>query len=239
MFPDPPIRDWKRIGIVATIIMLILLANNHYFPKVLAQSADLTEWTLPDSNSGPWSVSVDSNGKVWFTENVTSRIAMFDPINNVLSEWSIPTGGSDPRYLFLKRAGDSLRIYFTEYSGNKIGYLDQSSNTFVEWSLPTANSKPVGIYVDDSLNVWFTESGRNVVGRITDSNVLTEYTLPGRGQVIGQPISTDAVTPWGLVYNTTFTGGVTNNYVWFTELSNNRVGRFEGGTQSLVFFPIN
>ncbi len=74
---------------------------------------------------------------------------------SVIIEWTIPTGDSQPREIYL----DGNLTYFTEYSGNKIGCLDISSGLFKEWTIPTASSGPHGIYVSGGL-VYFRVSGQ-------------------------------------------------------------------------------
>jgi len=134
----------------------------------------LTEWIVPTGSSGPWGITVDSSGKIWFTENATSKLASFDPSNNNFTEWTIP-GGGNPRYVFTNGTG----VYFTEYTSNKIGFLNPGNNIFYEWQLP-AGSNPVGLYVEQNNTVWFTESGRDAISRLLPStNQLTEWVLPG------------------------------------------------------------
>ena len=83
-------------------------------------SFSLNEWNVPSPGSGPWGITTDQFGKIWFTENVTNKLATYDPTTNNFTEWSIPGGGS-PRYVFTKQAPASVsggrnvtRVYFTE-----------------------------------------------------------------------------------------------------------------------------
>ena len=180
----------------------------------------LTEWPVPSTGSGPWGITVDKSDKIWFTENVTSKIARFDPSSNQFTEWSLPNGGN-PRYILSNGTG----VYFTEYSSNKIGYLN-SNGTLYEWQL-SSGSNPTGIYSEQNNTVWFTESGRDVIGRlIPQTNQLTEWTLPGATSNPGKPV----LEPWGIYSQPTVTGefhNVTDRLVWFTETANNTVGMLQ------------
>ena len=207
-------------------------------------SFSLNEWNVPTPSSGPWGITTDQFGKIWFTENVTNKLGTYDPTNNTFTEWNIPGGGS-PRYVFTKQAPTDVsggrnvtRVYFTEYSSNKVGYFDSWNGTFHEWQLP-ASSNPVGIFVDNNYTMWFTESGRDVIGRLTPAtNQLTEWILPGATGTAGSPL----LKPWGIYVQSALTGiylNVTDRYVWFTELSNNAVGRLQITNNLLILWDLN
>jgi len=211
----------------------------------------LNEWNVPTPGAGPWGMTIDGLGKIWFTENVTNRIARFDPTNNNFTEWSIP-GGGNPRYVFTRQlifGGKNVtRVYFTEYSSNKIAYFNSWNGTFYEWQLP-AGSNPVGIYVesnstgptDGNYRIWFTESGRDVIGLLAPAtNQLTEWTLPGATSTPGTPL----LEPWGIYAQTILSGqyhNETDRYVYFTETANNAVGRLQVRTPQnlLLLWDLN
>jgi streptogramin lyase len=197
----------------------------------------LNEWNVPTPGAGPWGITIDDQGKIWFTENVTNRIARFDPTNNNFTEWNIPGGGS-PRYVFTRQfvfgGKNVIRVYFTEYSSNKIAYFNSWNGTFYEWQLP-AGSNPVGIYVesnstgptDGNFRIWFTESGRDVIGLLSPAtNTLTEWTLPGATSTPGTPL----LEPWGIYVQPILSGqyhNETDSYVYFAETANNAIGRLQ------------
>lgn len=234
----------KKVLVFATIMVLALSSVYDVFLIVSAQTttATLTEWSLPDGGSGPWGIAVDSFGKVWFSENETNRIAMFDPTTNALREWDIPSGGN-PKYTSVQSVGSSVRVYFTEYGADRVGFFDNITNTFYEWTLPNcgvsgplgSGCKPVGIAVDTATgDIWFTEANRGVIGQLNPtSNTLTEYVLPA----IPAP-GTD-LRPWGVAVQRITTVGATNLFVWFTELGNNAIGRLEANSRRLSLFQLS
>ena len=207
-------------------------------------SFSLNEWNVPTPGSGPWGITTDQFGKIWFTENVTGKLARYDPTANNFTEWSIPGGGS-PRYIFAKQAPTSVsggnnvtRVYFTEYSANKVGYFNSWNGTFYEWQLP-AGSNPAGIFVDANDTMWFTESGRDIIGRLTPAtNQLTQWILPGASASAGNP----RLKPWGIYVQSILSGvyhNVTDRYVWFTELANNTIGRLQATSNLLILWNLN
>jgi len=223
--------------------------SSTYVPRVSATPGNLTEWTLPDSNSGPWGIAVDQSNKVWFTENVTNRLGRLDSVNSQLKEWAIP-GGGNPKYIFLKPSGSGVSVYFAEYSTGKIGRFDNASNTFYEWTLHDTSSRPVGIYVDQDDHIWTTLSARDTIAEIIPlSNVENDYVLPTNGQFVGQTGSSSVspepcgdhqskLCPWGIYVQTVATIGTPNKFVWFTESNNNAIGRLEINSHLLTTFKL-
>ena len=200
------------------------------------QKFTLTEWNVPTNASGPYGIAVDANGKIWFTENFTNKIARFDPTNDNFTEWAIATPNSDPHNVFPKQVttanGTVTQIFFTEFATNKIARFDTSTNTLTEWPL-TAGSNPAGIYVDNNNDVWFAESGRDTIGRLTPSTGhLTEWTLPGASTTAGSP----ALKPWSVYVQVVTTPLYSNRFVWFTEMLGNKVGRLEVTSNRLTLW---
>jgi streptogramin lyase len=210
MFFRGPVRDSRRVIEALVIIALMLLSGTGSIRSVLAQKGSvssstarvtalspiaaltLAEWTVPSGSAVPWGIGLDSSGKIWFTENASGKLGRFDPTSNNFTEWSIPEGGS-PRYVFVSEI-NMTRVCFTEYSSNRIGFLSTSNNTFIRWQL-AAGSNPVDIFVDETNDIWFTESGRDVIGRLRPSTgQLTEWTLPGATSTPSSPL----LRPWGL-----------------------------------------
>jgi streptogramin lyase len=128
------------------------------------------------------------------------------------------------------------QVFFTEYASNKIARFDTSNNNFTEWQLP-AGSKPIGLYVDENADIWFTESGRDVIGRLTPStSSLTEWILPGATSTPGSP----NLKPWGIYVQVVIPQlGGSNRFVWFTESSNNKIGRLEANSNRLTLWDLN
>jgi len=240
----------RNLALVVAFIGLMLLSTVSPFPAAAAtspsnerieavspiQKFSLTEWSVPTAASGPYGVGEDTNGKVWFTENNTNKIARFDPSNNNFTEWAITTANSGPHNVFVKLVttsnGTVTQVFFTEFAANKIARFDTSTNTLKEWSL-TAGSNPAGIYVDDNNDIWFAESGRDAIGRLrTSTGNLTEWILPGASGTPGSP----ALKPWSVYVQVVHTPSYSNRFVWFTEMLGNSVGRLEVTSNRLTLW---
>jgi virginiamycin B lyase len=96
--------------------------------------------TLPgDANTLPYWMEKDAvDGSLWFNEHQGNKIARFDPMNNILYEYWIPTqnklwGDCPPTSktcgianVLQFSAGNGGQIWFTELSENKIGSIASS-----------------------------------------------------------------------------------------------------------------
>lgn len=139
-----------------------------------------TSWvtvvSLPAGYGQPLFVKVDGAGRVWFTMPVTNSIGVYDPANQTVQQWSVPTASAGPWGLAIDSTG---KIWFTEHYVNQIGSFDPVSQTFHEIATPTAGSDPYGIIVDASNNVWFTENPDSVaqIGEYTNKGVVNEYRI--------------------------------------------------------------
>jgi streptogramin lyase len=136
----------------------------------------VTVVTLPAGYGQPIFVTVDKNGKIWFTMPVTNAIGTYDPVASTVTQWAVPTSGAGPWGIAIDSGG---KIWFTEHYVNHIGSFDPNSQTFHEIPTPASNSNPYGITVDSSNNIWFTENTDSValIGEYTTQGVLNEFKI--------------------------------------------------------------
>jgi streptogramin lyase len=110
----------------------------------------ITEYTLPantlppgppgTSNSGPQTITVGSDGNLWFTETNNDKIGKITPAG-VITEYPIPAGS----YPFAIVAGLDGNLWFTELHRNKVGRITPSG-TLTEFAIDP-DSLAVGITV--------------------------------------------------------------------------------------------
>ncbi len=128
---------------------------------------------LPNPNSGPTTVAVAADGRVWFTESGGNRIGRIDP-GNGLAEFVLPNPDSGPR--IIARGADG-NMWFSEHTGNRIGRITPAG-LITEFDIPTPASQPRAIALGADGNLWFGEFAGGKVGRITPQGVITEFVLP-------------------------------------------------------------
>ena len=161
----------------------------------------VTDYALPNSQSGPAGLAVAPDGSVWFSEAAGNRIGHIDA-NGALREFAVPSPRAMPTGITIGPDGD---IWFAEEAGSAIGRLTPEGS-FIEFPLPPL-SWPAAITAGPDAALWFTENGTNQIGRISTGGVLSAYSTP-----------TSASRPLAIV------AGPDGN-LWFTEAAVNQIGK--------------
>jgi len=108
------------------------------------------------------------DGKIWFNEHYGNAIAFFDPKNNTLVEYHIPTEDS-----FWGNASNPLRfvfdnngsIWFTEWTENKIGVVHKDKINSLPISISTSKDT---LIVDkstgkgDAVDIYIYKNSSNI-----------------------------------------------------------------------------
>src|SRR5580692_1317308 len=172
---------------------------------------------LPHERSGPTTVTVAADGRVWFTEASGNRIGSMNPDGSGLAEFPLPHPDSAPR--ILARGADG-NLWFSEHTGNRMARITQNG-VITEWDIPTPNSQPRAIALGSDGNIWFGMFAAGKVGRITPKGVITEFAPPrpnsGPGDI--------TMGPDGALWFVELSGGMDGVHT-----DGNRVGRisYEG-----------
>ena len=64
------------------------------------------------------------------------------------------------------------------YTVLNAGQVSQRGAEVTEFTVPTAGSGPHRIASGSDGNLWFTENGRNAIGRLTPAGVFSEFPIP-------------------------------------------------------------
>jgi len=181
----------------------------------MTPSLSLTEFPLPTTNSTPTYITAGPDGNVWFTEyNAIGRIT---PTGGV-TEFPYPPA-VQPQYGVSALTAGFGHIWFTTvYSIWSV----TPTGSFTEFPLPKSDNL-FGITAGPDGNLWFTEWGSNVIGRMTPAGSISAFAVP-----------TANSGPYGIAV------GPDGN-IWFTEPLANQIGKFVLSsvepTSSRVFLP--
>jgi virginiamycin B lyase len=167
----------------------------------MSAQVEIIDHVIPTANSFPDTLTLGSDGALWFTEYTPGKIGR--TINGSgITEFVVPTAGANPYGI---TAGPDGALWFTEYSGNKIGRIT-TQGVFTEYDLALASSFPAQITTGSDGALWFTEFNTQQIGRITTQGVITEFTLPPNSYPIGIALGADGA-------------------LWFVESQSNKIGR--------------
>jgi virginiamycin B lyase len=169
----------------------------------LASSGAVHALSLPHPNSGPTTVAIAPDGRVWFTQSGGNRIGRFNADGSGLVEFALPHADSAPRIIALGADGN---MWFSEHNGNRIGRITPAG-VISEFEIPTPASQPRAIALGADGNIWFGEFAGGRIGRITPAGVITEFVIP-----------TPDSGPRALA------AGADGN-IWFSEFRAGKIGR--------------
>ena len=223
------------LGLSALLLLMDALGGGVCSPLVSAQTNlpnYVQEYRVPTANSAPLAITVDSVGKVWFTESNASKIAMFDPVNQTFVEYTVPWVGD----MWGIVTGPRGYVWFTDYAGQgsvnpggtivtggtgRIVRFDIATKKFESIMIPTNGSFPMRLALDMQGRIWFTEFLGNKIGVFDPaSNRLQEY-----------PIPTNMSGPTDLTFDE-------QGVLWFSESYARQLGRFSVQNQSFAEYPL-
>jgi streptogramin lyase len=166
----------------------------------IAAQAPLTVFTSLDTLALLNGIATGADGALWFTEAFTPNAIGRLTLPGVYTEFTIPTGGSEPVGI---TAGPDGNLWFTEELGENIGQIT-TSGTITEFP---ASGTPAGITTGPDGNLWFTECSASDISSFNPTTlaITTFSTL------------TAGATPQGI------TAGP-DGKLWFTESTSDTIG---------------
>jgi virginiamycin B lyase len=159
------------------------------FIASITPSGAITEYPIPTGSapdlpvaSAPAGIALGGDGDIWFTDdgqnsdgqNLVGRISP----NGTITEYPIPTKGSDPLAIALGADGD---MWFTEPGIDAVGRITPAGEV-AEFTVPSVENLLRDIVRGPDGNMWFTEipaSGQEepALGEITPSGTVKTFAL--------------------------------------------------------------
>jgi streptogramin lyase len=214
-------------------------------------SADLASSYETDLNpsGGAFEVNPDTGGNLWISDVFADEIWQLDPRAGVYTIYQGMPGASDARR---DSEGD---VWWANYVDNHLGQISLSANQVTTWTLPGAG-KPWGTAVDDSGEVWVTDSFEPQVHRFDpDTQQLCTYMVPDAGisdyivaeggyiwlsRLLRLDPTTDEFTIWALPEGA-FPEGVAvdeSGHVWAADSGLSRLVELQPETNQLTTYML-
>ena len=182
----------------------IAITNKDVLLKYNQKSESFKEFRLPDSESLPFALAIDNEGKIWFTESGKGRIGYINPENNEIKEFEPETPLEAPEFLLFDNKGN---LWIAEHTGIAINKFNILLETFEQIPVIDQEALPYGMSFDRYENIWIAQ-------HTVDSFAVYD---PYNRNLIEVPIPTET----SFVQFTT-TDSDTN--VWFVEQRGNKLG---------------
>ncbi len=184
---------------------------------VPALESPIEEVMLPEGISSAQSIAVDQAGRVWFTEKLGKKLAVYVPATNEFTSYPLPASWGDVGFsnFTLSPAGD---IWFTvrrwaenAQEPHMLGKFSPGDAFFTKYVL-SIETTPEELLVTDDGVIWFVASNKNRLYRVN----------PADFSVKGYPVPTANGYPRSLAVDG-------RGQIWFVEANANKIGKFIPG----------
>ena len=152
----------------------------------------------------PFTLAIDDEGKIWFTQTGSGKIGFINPQNNEISEFSPDWILQGPEALLFDKEGN---LWIAEHTGVGITKFNPILETFERVPVLDPESLPFGMTFDRYDNVWFAQHVTdNIAVYDPHNNDLVEVPIPTAGSFTQFMTSDDG------------------DNVWFVEQQGNKIG---------------
>jgi streptogramin lyase len=159
--------------------------NNDSLWRYNVVSGQFTQFDVPE----PHDAVVDAAGFVWFTAPLEPGIGRLDPATGAVT---VTQTNLIPRQLTIAADGD---IWFTaRFVPQGVGRLVPATGAVTEF--PLTNVGPEGIAASPDRTVWFTQTTKGNIARITDTGVITEGKVVKNSEPFGITVAAPGGNPW-------------------------------------------
>lgn len=190
------------------------------------ETTQVRTFQVPTPLAGPLGMIVASDGNLWFVEMLANKMAKLDTKTWKITEYPLPASCFTPSVMRAETEGRYL--WFTAIATNSIGRFDMQTGEAVAFADPRLLATPIEDTVDSEGNIWYSTLTRNTLNYYTPST--------GKFTTIDQPDESVNIVS-GLLPSLPPAADIavhyepSDNSIWFTELLNNRVGKYSiGGT---------
>ncbi len=181
----------------------IAINNKDKILKYIPESNIFEQIQLP-KRSLPFALTIDSDGKVWFSETNPGRIGFIDMENNETTEVSDVTPLRGPEALIFDKQGN---MWISEHTGRGIIKFNPNLESFDRIPVPNLDALPFGMAFDRYDNLWFAQHTVDSIGVYDpQNNDLIEVPIPTETSFVQFMTSDD------------------KDNVWFVEQQGNKLG---------------
>lgn len=186
------------------------------------ETATYKTWQVPTPLAGPLGMIVASDGALWFCEMLANKIGRLNATDGTFKEYPLPLSLATPSVMRAETEGRYL--WFTAIATNAIGRIDMQTGETKTFTDPRLLATPIEDTVDSQGNIWYSTLTRNTLNYLTPST--------GQVTIIEQPDADVSVLPGVLpdippVADIAMHYEGSDNTIWFTEVVNNRIGRYQ------------
>lgn len=169
------------------------IINKDKILKYMPESDSFEEISLA-KQSLPFTLAIDNDGRVWFTQTGSGKIGFINPQNNEITEFSSDPPLQGPEALIFDNEGN---LWIAEHTGVAITKFNPILKTFERVPVIDQEALPFGMAFDRYDNVWFAQHVTdNIAVYDPHNNNLIEVSIPTAGSFTQFMTSDDKDNVW-------------------------------------------
>ena len=154
----------------------IAIINKDIILKYQPEFDTFEEIKMPARGSLPFALTIDNEGKIWFTESASGKIGFINPKNNDISEFMPEKPLASPEALVFDDEGN---LWIAEHTGIAITKFNPILETFERVSVPDKEALPYGMSFDRYGNIWISQHAIDKIAAYDPYNKnLVEIPIP-------------------------------------------------------------
>ena len=200
-------------SVLAVVCVLGVLAAAGGERATAEETLEITEWTVPWSDTRPRDPYVDRDGRVWFVGQRGNYVAYLEPGTGQFERFELEDG-TGPHNLIVDDEGS---VWYAGNRASHIGRLDPATGKITKYPMPDPGARdPHTLVFDANGDIWFTVQGGNFVGKLGTRT----------GSVDLVPVTAERARPYGIAVDS-------DNRAWFTEFGTNQLATVDPETLEL------
>lgn len=154
----------------------IVITNKDVILKYQPDLGTFEEIKMPARESLPFALTIDDEGKIWFTESASGKIGFIDPKNNNITEFTPEKPLASPEALAFDDEGN---LWIAEHTGTAVTKFNPILKTFERISVQDKEALPYGMSFDRYGNVWIPQHAIDKIAAYDPENKnLIEIPIP-------------------------------------------------------------
>lgn len=161
-FPDVPDTYGIRLDQQGNVWAAEFNSHDHHsLVKIDSKTNKVTKYKLPDPNSRPRRVKIDSKGYVWVADYAMGRATRFDPKTETFKEFQLP-GPMPTPYGFEVDHNDN--VWYASMYTDVMGMLDPKTGKVTEYASPYGEKGSRDMDEDSQGRIWYGAQPNAKVG---------------------------------------------------------------------------
>lgn len=137
-----------------------------YIARINSETGNVTVLEPPTPDQGARRVWSDSNNKIWVSEWIGGKLAVYDANINSWKEWQVPGENPSPYAVYVD---EHDKVWISDFGSNLFLRFDPLLERFEEFKIPSNDAK-VRQILGSPGEVWGAESGTDKLVRVRANN---------------------------------------------------------------------